>query len=48
MSFQLQEWERGMSSMLPGSRRWSRLGVLASPGRSLPQLFPKVCVVVVA
>lgn len=51
MSFQLQEWERGMSSMLPGSKRLGGLlgpswGVLASMGTSLPQPFPKVCVVI--
>lgn len=51
MSFQLQEWERGMSSMPLGSRRLAGLpgpswGVLASPGTSLPQSLPKVCVVI--
>lgn len=46
MSFQLQEWERGMSSMPLGSGRWSELGVLASPGTALPRPLPKVCVVI--
>lgn len=51
MSFQLQEWERGMSSMPLGSRRLAGLpglsqGFLASPGTSLPQPLPKVCVVI--
>lgn len=47
MSFQLQEWERGMSSMPSGSGWLTRLpspswGIPASPGTSLPQPLPKV------
>lgn len=49
MSFELQKWERGMSSMpSSGSRRLAGVpglswGVLASLGTSLPQPLPKVC-----
>lgn len=49
MSFELQKWERGMSSMpSSGSRRLAGVpglswGVLASLGTSVPQPLPKVC-----
>lgn len=49
MSFELQKWERGMSSMpSSGSRQLAGVpglswGVLASLGTSLPQPLPKVC-----
>lgn len=52
MSFELQKWERGMSSMpSSGSRQLAGVpgvsrGVLASLGTSLPQPLPKVCAVI--
>lgn len=51
MSFQLQEWERGMSSMPSGSGWLAGLpspsrGVPALLGTSLPQPLPKVHVVI--
>lgn len=52
MSFELQKWERGMSSMpSSGNRRLAGVpglswGVLVSLGTSLPQPLPKVCAVI--